>query len=433
MKQELSRRFLLRLLSGIRHERLEIVAGDKRYGFGDSAAALRATVTMHDDGVWREVLRGSTGLAETYMDGRWDVDDMVCLIRIAARNMGALDRARDFWHPVLHPTQRLTRMIPTNDHAGSRANISAHYDLGNKLFSLFLDPTLTYSAAYFESPRVSLEEAQRAKLERICTHLALGPDDHLLEIGTGWGSMAIHAATRYGCRVTTTTISQEQHDVAVQRVREAGVGHLVEVLLEDYRDLTGTYSKLVSIEMIEAVGWQYFDTYFRRCSELLEPDGLMLLQAITADDRVYKTEKASKSFINTLIFPGGCLPSLEVIHDCLAGETDMRTVWLDDITHHYSETLRRWREDFVAHAAEADALGYDERFRRMWLLYLAYVEAGFAERRIADVQMLLAKPEWRATLPDRESRVEQPSVMVPSATRSAARLAAEHPAGDLVK
>jgi len=429
MKQELSRRFLLRLLSGIRHERLEIVAGHRRYGFGDPAADLRATVTMHDDGVWREVLRGSTGLAETYMDGRWDVDDMVCLIRIAARNMGPLDRARDFWHPVLHSTQRLTRMIPTNDHDGSRANISAHYDLGNKLFSLFLDPTLTYSAAYFESPQQSLEEAQRAKLERICTHLALGPDDHLLEIGTGWGSMAIHAATRYGCRVTTTTISQEQHDVAVQRVREAGVEHLVEVLLEDYRDLTGTYSKLVSIEMIEAVGWQYFDTYFRRCSELLEPDGLMLLQAITADDRVYKTEKASKSFINTLIFPGGCLPSLEVIHDCLAGETDMRTVWLDDITHHYSETLRRWREDFVAHAGEADALGYDLRFRRMWALYLAYVEAGFTERRIGDVQMLLAKPEWRGTLPDRESRVDEPSTAEPSATR----LAAEHPVGDLVK
>ena len=237
--------------------------------------------------------------------------------------------------------------------------------------------------------------------------------------------MAIHAATRYGCRVSTTTISQEQHDVAVRRVREAGVEHLVEVLLEDYRDLTGTYSKLVSIEMIEAVGWQYFDTYFRRCSELLEDDGLMLLQAITADDRVYKTEKASKSFINTLIFPGGCLPSLEVIHDCLAGETDMRTVWLDDITHHYSETLRRWREDFVAHADEAERLGYDLRFRRMWTLYLAYVEAGFTERRIGDVQMLLAKPEWRGSLPDRDtSRVGEPSV---------ARLAAEHPVRDLVQ
>jgi cyclopropane-fatty-acyl-phospholipid synthase len=433
VKQELSRRFLLRLLSGIRHERLEIVAGDKRYSFGDPAAKLRAAVTIHDDGVWRQVLRGSTGLAETYMDGRWDVDDPVRLIRIAARNMGPLDRAREFWHPVLHSTQRLTRMIPSNDHEGSRANISAHYDLGNRLFSLFLDPTLTYSAAYFESPQVSLEDAQRAKLERICTHLQLGPDDHLLEIGTGWGSMAIHAAARYGCRVTTTTISREQHDVARRRVREAGVEGLVEVLLEDYRDLTGTYSKLVSIEMIEAVGWQYFDTYFRRCSELLEPNGLMLLQAITADDRVYKTEKASKSFINTLIFPGGCLPSLEVIHDCLAGETDMRTIWLDDITHHYSETLRRWREDFVAHTPEAEALGYDVRFRRMWALYLAYVEAGFTERRIGDVQMLLAKPEWRGEVRGPVLARPTPGLRSSPWAGSVPRLAAEHPAGDLVK
>jgi len=417
MTAELARRFFFRLFAGIRNERLEVVARGHRYAFGPADASLSAVVYVRSPHVWRELLRGSTGLAETYMKGHWSADDMVSLIRIAARNMGVLDRARERWHPVLHGVQRLRRMVPVNDQAGSRKNIAAHYDLGNQLFSLFLDSTMMYSCAYFESPQTSLEQAQLAKLERICKQLRLGPDDHLLEIGSGWGAMAVHAASRYGCRVTTTTISREQHEVAEERVHEAGLEHLVTVLHEDYRDLTGTYSKLVSIEMIEAVGWQYFDTYFRRCSDLLEPDGLMLLQAITIDDRAYEVEKASKSFINTHVFPGGCLPSLEVIHRCLARQTDMRTIWLEDITEHYAKTLVRWREAFLASAAEADSLGYDESFRRMWELYLAYVEAGFRECRVRDVQLLLAKPEWRSTLP---------------AGGLAPRLAAEDALGDLV-
>lgn len=417
MTAELARRFFFRLFAGIRNERLEVVDSGHRYAFGPVGAPLSAVVFVRSPHVWRELLRGSTGLAETYMAGHWNADDMVSLIRIAARNMGALDRARARWHPLLHGVQRLRRMVPVNDQAGSRENIAAHYDLGNQLFSLFLDPTMMYSCAYFESPQTSLEHAQLAKLERICKQLRLGPDDHLLEIGTGWGAMAVHAASRYGCRVTTTTISKEQHELAEARVREAGLERLVTVLHEDYRDLTGRYSKLVSIEMIEAVGWQYFDTYFRSCSELLEPDGLMLLQAITIDDRAYEVEKASKSFINTHVFPGGCLPSLEVIHRCLARQTDMRTIWLEDITEHYAKTLVRWREAFLASAAEADSLGYDESFRRMWELYLAYVEAGFRECRVRDVQLLLAKPEWRSTLP---------------AGGLAPRLAAEDALGDLV-
>ena len=417
MKTDLSRRFLFRLFAGIREERIDVVENGRRYSFGAPEAELRAEVTVHSPRVWRQILRGSTGLADTYMDGLWDVDDAMALIRIAARNIGGMDRARRRWRPLLRTAQHLADMVPHNDPDGARANIAAHYDLGNALFSLFLDPTMMYSCALFESPESTLQEAQHAKLERICTQLRLGPDDHLLEIGTGWGAMAVHAASRYGCRVTTTTISQEQHDLATDRVRAAGLEDRVTVLLEDYRDLEGTYSKLVSIEMIEAVGWQYFDTYFRRCSELLEPDGLMLLQAITIDDRAYEGEKASKSFINTLIFPGGCLPSLEVIHRCLAGQTDMTTVWLEDITQHYSETLARWRAAFAASADRAENLGYDERFRRMWRLYLAYVEAGFRERRIGDVQMLMAKPEWRGTLP---------------AGGLAPRIAAERAHGDLV-
>ena len=396
---ELARRFLFRLFAGICDERLEVFERGRRYAFGSPDARLHAQVSVRSRDVWRQVLRGSTGLAETYMDGHWEADDLVALIRIAARNMGGLDRARHRWRHAMRTGQRLADLVPANDRDGARRNVAAHYDLGNTLFSLFLDSTMMYSCAWFDSPEATLEEAQLAKLERICKQLRLSPDDHLLEIGTGWGGMAVHAAGRYGCRVTTTTISREQHDLATDRVRAAGLDHRVQVLLEDYRDLRGTYSKLVSVEMVEAVGWRYFDAYFRRCSGLLAADGLMLLQAITIDDRAYDVEKASKSFMNTHIFPGGCLPSLEVIHRCVARQTDMRTVWLDDITPHYAETLARWRGAFLAGAERAEALGYDLRFRRMWELYLSYVEAGFRERRIGDVQMLLAKPDWRGTLP----------------------------------
>ena len=403
MTNELARRLMFRVFAGIRNERLEIHEGGRHYAFGPADAPQRAAVTVRSPGVWRQVVRGSTGLAESYAQGMWEADDLVALIRVGARNMHGLDRARRRWHPLLRAGQQIAHMVPHNDREGSRRNVSAHYDLGNSFFSLFLDPTMTYSCALFDSPDMSLEQAQLAKLERVCQQLRLGPDDHLLEIGSGWGAMAVHAASRYACKVTTTTISREQHDMTVRRVREAGLEGLVTVLLSDYRDLRGSYSKLVSIEMIEAVGWQYFDTYFERCSRLLRPDGLMLLQAITIDDRAYEVEKASKSFINTQIFPGGCLPSLAVIHRCLARHTDMRTVRVDDISEHYGETLGRWREAFLRNAGRAGELGYDLRFRRTWELYLAYVEAGFRECRIGDVQMLLAKPEWRGRLPLRSN------------------------------
>jgi cyclopropane-fatty-acyl-phospholipid synthase len=241
---------------------------------------------------------------------------------------------------------------------------------------------------------MTLEEASVAKLERVCERLDLGPEDRVLEIGTGWGGFAVHAAATRGCRVTTTTISREQHDYAVARVRQAGLQDRVTVLMRDYRDLRGRFDKLVSIEMIEAVGWQQIGRFFARCSDLLTPHGAMLLQAITIDDRAYEVEKASKSFIREYIFPGGCLPSLEVITRNVARRTDLQTVALEDITPSYVETLRRWRHNFAAHAQELAQLGYDERFQRIWTLYLAYCEGGFAERRICDVQLLLAKPRW---------------------------------------
>ena len=255
---------------------------------------------------------------------------------------------------------------------------------------------MMYSCALFEQGGMTLEEASLAKLERVCEQLALGPDDHLLEIGTGWGTLAIYAAATRGCRVTTTTISSNQHAYATRRVRAAGLADRVRVLLADYRDLRDSYDKLVSIEMIEAVGWQHIGTFFERCSALLHSHGAMLLQAITIDDRAYEVEKASKSFIKEYIFPGGCLPSLEVITRNVARHTDLQAIGLTDITASYVETLRRWRENVTAGRDELEPLGYDERFFRLWTLYLAYCEGGFAERRICDVQLLLAKPQWAA-------------------------------------
>jgi cyclopropane-fatty-acyl-phospholipid synthase len=378
------------LLGRLREGRLEVVERGRRRSFGPDDAGLVATIRVHDRSFWSALLGGSRRLAHAYAAGAWDSDDLVTLVRIAAREMSRLDR----WRRPLAPLRTLLSRVPRNTRSGARRHIAAHYDLGNDLFRLFLDESMTYSCALFDRPRVSLREAQEDKLERVCRKLQLRPDDHVLEIGSGWGSFALHAASRFGCTVTTTTISREQHEVASQRVRDAGLDDRVTVLLEDYRDLRGRYDKLASIEMIEAVGWQYFDLYFRRCGELLDPRGLMLLQAIVIDDRAYEVEKASRSFMRELIFPSGCLPSIEVISRCVSRATQLRLLDLEDITRHYPETLRRWRENFVRFAGRAGELGYDLRFRRLWELYLAYSEGGFRERRIGDVQALFAGPAY---------------------------------------
>ena len=374
---------------------IEVVEDGRSRVFG-RPSELRASVRINDPAAWRGPLNGSIGLGESYVDGLWDTDDLVALIRIAARSLSrqhrgvsaAVARSRAAFH-------RVRGLVPENTTGGARANISAHYDLGNDLFSSFLDPTMMYSCAYFPREGADLEEAQLAKLDRICERLRLGPDTHLLEIGTGWGGMAMHAARTTGCRVTTTTISRAQHELATQRVREAGLEDRITILLEDYRDLRGTYDRLVSIEMIEAVGWQYFDTYFETCDRLLADDGLFLLQAITVDDRLYEIEKASKSFANTHVFPGGCLPSLKRIAESVGTVTEMREIWLDDITAHYPPTLAMWRERFFASWDKLKTQGYDERFKRLWDFYLSGSEAGFRERRIGDVQVLFAKPSFR--------------------------------------
>jgi cyclopropane-fatty-acyl-phospholipid synthase len=394
-RDALARAGLGTVLGRLRNGRIDVIEGGRERSFGPHGAELTARVTINDPAAWRDPLHGSVGLGEGYVEGRWETDDLVGLIRIAARELREMDGVRravaaprGLWHRVRH-------LVPENSRTGARRNISAHYDLGNDLFAAFLDERMMYSCAYFADDTISLEGAQLAKLDRICDRLRLGPENHLLEIGTGWGGMAIHAARRSGCRVTTTTISQQQFDLATERVREAGLGDQVTVLLHDYRDLDGRYDRLVSVEMIEAVGWQFFDDYFRRCDELLTDDGLMLLQAITIDDRIYELEKAARSFANTHVFPGGCLPSEGMIAGCLERVTSMKQVWRDDITAHYPPTLAEWRERFFAAWERLRERGYDERFRRLWDFYLSSSEAGFRERRIGDVQALFAKPGAR--------------------------------------
>jgi cyclopropane-fatty-acyl-phospholipid synthase len=383
------------LLGRLREGRVEIADRGRRRAFGPPDAELAARVTSRDGSFVDALPRGSRALAETYADDGWDADDLVTLVRIGARELPRVDRLRR----PLAPFRNALSRIPRNTRAAARRHIAAHYDLGNEMFALFLDETMTYSCGVFETPDASLREAQEAKLDLVCRKLQLEPDDHVVEIGTGWGSFALHAAGRYGCRVTSTTISSEQHAVATERVRAAGLEDRVTVLLQDYRDLPGRYDKLVSIEMIEAVGWQYFDVFFRRCGELLHPHGLMLLQAIVIDDRAFGLEKASRSFIKELIFPAGCLPSVEVISRCVARATDMRVLDLEDITENYPKTLRHWRENFLAASDEAERLGYDRRFQRLWELYFAWCEGGFIERRIGDVQALMAKPAYRGPAP----------------------------------
>jgi cyclopropane-fatty-acyl-phospholipid synthase len=293
---------------------------------------------------------------------------------------------------ITRPLQLIQQFLTRNTLKGSRRNIEAHYDLGNDLFRLFLDQTMMYSCGIFENSKTTLQEASEAKLERICQKLQLKPTDHVLEIGTGWGGFAIYAATHYGCRVTTTTISREQYEFALERVREAGLAGQISVLFDDYRHLHGQYDKLESIEMIEAIGHQYFDTYFKKCTELLKPQGMMLLQTITIADQRYRAAKRSIDYIQRFIFPGGCLPSVAALSDVIARKTDMRIFHLEDIGPHYARTLRHWRERFFRNIEKVRALGYPERFIRMWEYYFCYCEGGFRQQSIGTVQLLLTRP-----------------------------------------
>ncbi|MEX1219597.1 MAG: cyclopropane-fatty-acyl-phospholipid synthase family protein [Solirubrobacterales bacterium] len=388
------RKGVLRFLDGIGYGSLRIHEGDRVDLLGEGNPGPTVDVTVHSSRFWTRTLRGSTGMAESYICGEWDCEDLVGLTTLAGQNLDRLDQLRRPFHPITGWVQRLGLTMPRTTRSRGKSQIAAHYDLGNELFSLFLDPSMNYSSAVYIKPEDNLEAAQINKMNRIADRLELGPDDHLLEIGTGWGGLAVHLVERTGCRITTTTISREQAALARKRVEDAGLNDRIEVIETDYRDLSGTFDRLVSVEMIEAVGWRDFPTYFNKCSSLLKPGGAMLLQAIVIDDDAYEMEKASRSFISHFIFPGGCLPSVAEINRCLDEGTDMRSIRVDEIGADYARTLSDWRDRFMAVTDRLEALGYDRRFRRMWVLYMCVAEGGFRSGRNDDVQMLLAKPDF---------------------------------------
>ncbi|MGB0606296.1 MAG: class I SAM-dependent methyltransferase [Candidatus Latescibacterota bacterium] len=391
-----ARRMVLAKMSRFTKGHLTIEDGEQVCEFGREDDPLNAHVRVIDPRFYRYMaLGGSLGAAEAYIDGLWETDDLTALCRIVVQNGEARDKMERGWGWLAKPAHHLFHILHRNTTNNSRRNIAAHYDLGNEFFRLFLDDNLMYSSAIFPKPESSLEEASRHKLERICHMLELGPNDHLLEIGTGWGGLALHAAQHYGCRITTTTISQQQYDLATQRIADAGLSERIEVLLVDYRDLKGQYDKIVSIEMIEAVGHHYYDAYFSQCSRLLKPDGLMLLQAITIGDWFFEAHTRTVDFIKRYIFPGSCIPSVTAMAQSLSRESDLRIVDLRDIGPHYARTLRIWRERFFEHIETVRSQGFNEEFIRMWAFYLCYCEAGFAERYIGDAQILLAKPQNR--------------------------------------
>lgn len=392
---------LLERLERLQWGRLTLIEDGRELSFGARGAdAPDVRLRVRDPELWLDLaLGGSVGAGEAYVAGRWDADDLPGLVRLLVRNRAVLEDLEGGLARLAAPLLKLAHRLRDNSREGSRRNIAGHYDLGNDFYRLFLDETLMYSCAIFEHEGQSLRDASLAKLERIARKLDLRPGDHLLEIGTGWGGMALFAAQRHGCRVTTTTISRAQHELAVERVRAAGLEDRVTVLLEDYRDLRGCYDKLVSIEMIEAVGERWLDTYFAACSRLLAPHGRMLLQAITMQEQLYDSMRRNVDFIQRHVFPGSHLVSVGAIADRVARVTDLRIAHLEDITEHYVTTLRHWRERFHARADEVRALGFGERFLRLWDYYLAYCEGGFAERSIGDVQVLLTKPLSREPVP----------------------------------
>ncbi|OXL23707.1 SAM-dependent methyltransferase [Psychrobacter sp. DAB_AL32B] len=360
---------------------------------------LDVTLMIHDSSVYRQLLfGGSIALADSYINAEWDTADLTGLIRLAARNLAVLNKLENRFAGISKTFERANHKLRSNDQSGSKSNILAHYDLGNDMYQRFLDDTMMYSSAVYKNPEATLAEAQQHKLALICQRLQLTAEDHVIEIGTGWGGFAIYAAKHYGCHITTTTISDAQYEEAQRRVEAAGLSDKITLLKQDYRELAGQYEKLVSIEMIEAVGHEYLPTFFAKCNSLLKPTGLMVLQAITFNDQNYKSYIESVDFIQTHIFPGGCLLSNQELNTQFTEQTDMVIKQLHDYGFDYAHTLRDWRIAFMAQREEIKALGYEEAFIRLWAFYFCYCEGGFLERTIGVVQVTAVKPDNIDTL-----------------------------------
>ena len=393
----LARRVVLRQLGAVTHGRLVIDEAGERHVFGtpDARCGLSVHLRVHHPSTYRGfALGGSTGAGAAYIRHAWDADDLTGLIRLLVANLPALNRRESWRRRALAPLLAAARRRAVNREV-ARDAVRAHYDLGNDLYALFLDPGMTYSAALFAGPETGLEQAQTLKIDRLCRKLELAPGDHLLEIGTGWGSLAEHAARVYGCRVTTTTLSREQAAYARARIERAGLADRVRVLEQDYRDLDGQYDKIVSVEMIEAIGHALHGDFFRRLTALLKPQGLAALQAITIAEQRHDAAARGEDFIQRYVFPGGSLPSVSRLCSMVASETDMQVLHLEDFGPHYARTLALWRERFDAALPRLGKLGYPPAFERLWAFYLAYCEGGFAERALGVCQLVCARPEYR--------------------------------------
>lgn len=388
---------VLKRLASLKVGQLTVIDGIEKYVFGQaSTQAPVATITILDSRVYGEIaFGGSIGAGEAYMLGYWQVDSLTNVIRLMVLNQAVTDTLEGGYQWLSKPLLKLFHWLNSNSEAGSQKNIAAHYDLGNDLFKLFLDPSMMYSSAIFDTEATTLQAASARKLQVICDKLQLTAHDHVLEIGTGWGGFAIYAAKHYGCRVTTTTISEQQYVLAKAHIAAEGLQAQITLLKQDYRQLQGQYDKLVSIEMIEAVGHQYYDIYFSKVSQLLKPDGVALIQAITIADQRYDSAIRSVDFIQRYIFPGSNIPSNTAMLASMTRSSDLRLVDLQDIGLHYATTLRHWRENFFANIEAVRKLGYSEVFIRMWDFYLSYCEGGFAECALGDVHLLLAKPGYR--------------------------------------
>lgn len=397
----LCRRMVHKRLSGIEEGAITITDPMGKYVFGQFSEGfpVAAAVRVYQPRFYARIaMGGSIGAAESYMDGDWATDDLPSLCRILARNSATLDAMDKRLSDIQAPLLKAYHWFNKNSRSGSRRNIAAHYDLGNDFFQTFLDETMAYSSGYFESDTDSLAQASINKFDRLCQKLHLNADDHLLEIGSGWGGFACHAAKTYGCKVTTITISREQLAITQERIREEGLADRVTARFCDYRDVTGTYTKIASIEMIEAVGHQYYPTFFKQCMRLLRRDGLLGLQAITIRDQQYNFARRNVDFIKRYIFPGGCLPSHTTLCNVATKHSDLALIRLDDMTPHYARTLARWRERFLANEPRIAGLGYSESFRRMWNFYLCYCQAGFEEHLTGVSQLVYARPGYRAPL-----------------------------------
>lgn len=392
---KIAKYFFINLCKEIKMGCLIIEDGNEHYEFGDLASKHKAKIIIHSTSFYSCVFsHGENGIAEAYINGYWSCSDLSSVLLIGIKNNDISKQMSSWRSKIVSAIFKLDHYRNRNSKEGSKKNILSHYDLGNSFFKEFLDPTMTYSCGVFKTEKSTMEEASIHKIDLLCRKLDLSADDHLIEIGTGWGAFAIHAAKNYGCNVTTTTISDSQFEYALEKIKQENLTHKITLLKKDYRELNGQFDKLVSVEMIEAVGHEYMNVFFKTCNRLLKPNGLMAIQAITIQDQNYHNARNNIDFIKRYIFPGSCIPSNEIMIQHLSKETDMVLRDAHDIGLDYARTLRLWQKEFNQNSHKIKAIGLSEAFLRLWNYYFSYCEAGFLERHISATQMVFAKPKY---------------------------------------